>query len=125
DLLLVIRGGGLTVDASHEVRPFRSIRCGERGFAPNGSGGCDVGGHALQFLPHVERVDAGRPSAAPDADSEALSLADVAPRDVEEDRKIVLAAHDRPPGAPHTPIAGDTQRATPPQRLGPVREPQA
>src|SRR4030095_12238726 len=119
DLLLVIRGGGLTVDASHEVRPFRSIRCGERVFAPNGSGGCDVGGHALQFLPYVERGDAGRPSAAPDADSEALSLADVAPRDVEEDREIVLADHERATGGLHTPIAGDIQRGTHPQRLSP------
>src|SRR4029453_6666473 len=33
--------------------------------------------------------------------------------------------HERATGGLHTPIAGDIQRGTHPQRLGPVREPQA
>ena len=103
---VLLQGGNLCLsrDRRLKVGPLGAIRGSERVLPAHRSGGRDIHCHAVQLLPHIERVDAGGSLAAPQPDAEALAFAKVAPGDVDKNRHAVLADHQRAAALFHGPV---------------------
>src|SRR5690349_2265090 len=119
--LLVQRGDlRFARDGGLEVGPLGPERGRERTLPADRAGRRDIGRHAVELLPHLERIHGSHALAAPEPDAEPLSLADVAPGDVEKGRDAVLAYDEGAAGLLHAAIlTRPVEGGTYPLGLGP------
>src|SRR5687767_3681609 len=80
----------VTRDGRLEVSPLGPIGRREGVLTAHRAGGRHIHGHAVQFLPDVQRINAGGSFAAPNADAKALTLTKMPPGDIDEDRGAAL-----------------------------------